>query len=73
MRILAQKTGCCVIGVNYTLAPEKKFPTQILESVTAIRYFMNTVQSLALIRMISLWRAIPAEPPSALPRCSICG
>ncbi len=39
MRILAQKTGCCVIGVNYTLAPEKKFPTQILESVTAIRYF----------------------------------
>ena len=39
MRILAQKTGCCVIGVNYVLAPEAKFPSQILETVEVVRYF----------------------------------
>lgn len=26
MRILAQKSGCCVLGVDYHLAPEAKFP-----------------------------------------------
>ena len=39
MRILAEKTGCCVIGVNYVLAPEAKFPSQILETVEVVRYF----------------------------------
>ena len=39
MRILAEKTGACVIGVNYKLAPEAKFPSQILENVAVTRYF----------------------------------
>ena len=37
MRILAQKTGCCVIGVNYVLAPEARWPSQMLETVEVIR------------------------------------
>jgi len=39
MRILAEKTGCCVIGVNYLLAPAGRFPEPMLETVTTIRYF----------------------------------
>jgi len=39
MRILADKTGCCVIGMNYKLSPEARFPSQIEEMVTAVRYF----------------------------------
>ena len=39
MRILAEKTGCCVIGVNYVLSPEARFPSHILESVEVVRYF----------------------------------
>ena len=39
MRILAQKTGCCVIGVNYVLAPEARWPSQLLETVEVVRYF----------------------------------
>lgn len=39
MRILADKSGCCVIGVNYKLAPEARFPSQIEENVAVVRYF----------------------------------
>ena len=39
MRILADKSGACVIGVNYKLAPEAGFPSQILENVAVTRYF----------------------------------
>ena len=39
MRILADMTGCCVIGVNYVLTPEAKFPSHIQECVEVVRYF----------------------------------
>ena len=39
MRILADKTGACVIGVNYKLAPEARFPSHLLENVAVVRYF----------------------------------
>lgn len=39
MRILAEKTGCCVVGVNYVLVPEARFPSQIQETAEVVRYF----------------------------------
>ena len=39
MRLLADITGCCVVGVNYKLAPEAVFPSQVLEVVHTVRYF----------------------------------
>ena len=36
MRILAEKTGCCVIGVNYKLSPEARFPSQIEEVILSV-------------------------------------
>lgn len=39
MRILAQESDTVVIGVDYRLAPENRFPVQLMETVTVIRYF----------------------------------
>lgn len=48
MRILAEKTGCCVIGVNYKLAPEARFPSHILETVETVRYFHQHAEEYGL-------------------------
>ncbi|MEQ9491436.1 MAG: alpha/beta hydrolase fold domain-containing protein [Alphaproteobacteria bacterium] len=40
MRELASRSGCCVVGVDYRLAPEAKFPVPMEDSVTAIRHLM---------------------------------
>ena len=39
MRILSEESDTVVIGVDYRLAPENRFPTQLMEAVTVIRYF----------------------------------
>lgn len=39
MRLLADYTGCAVIGVDYTLSPEAHFPQAIEETVAVCRYF----------------------------------
>lgn len=39
MRVLAEESGCVVIGVDMSLAPEKQFPTGILEVIAAADYF----------------------------------
>ncbi len=39
MRILAEESGCVVIGVDMSLAPEKQFPTGILETIAAVDFF----------------------------------
>lgn len=38
MRLLAHYTGCAVIGIDYTLSPEAKFP-MIEETVSACQFF----------------------------------
>lgn len=38
MRILADKTGAIVVGVDYRLAPESKFPSAVIESATVAEY-----------------------------------
>lgn len=37
-RVLAQKSGCCVVSVAYRLAPEHKFPAAVLDAYTALSY-----------------------------------
>jgi len=39
MRCVMASSGCAVIGVDYHLAPEAKFPIQIFESAAVARYF----------------------------------
>lgn len=39
MRLLAHYTGCAVIGVDYSLSPEARFPQAIEETVAVCQYF----------------------------------
>lgn len=39
MRALMESSGCAVIGVDYHLAPEAKFPIPLYECATVVRYF----------------------------------
>ena len=39
MRALADLTNSVVIGIDYSLSPEAKFPTAIIESATVIEYY----------------------------------
>lgn len=39
MRLLAHYSGCNVIGIDYTLSPESKFPQAIEETVDICRHF----------------------------------
>lgn len=41
MRELAGRSGCCVVGVDYRLAPESKFPVPMEDAVTALRYILS--------------------------------
>src|SRR5262249_54652667 len=38
MRLMAQKSGAIVMGVEYRLAPEHKFPTPHDDALAALRY-----------------------------------
>lgn len=39
MRCVMEASGCAVIGVDYHLAPEVKFPIPLYESAAVVRYF----------------------------------
>jgi len=39
MRILAEESQCIVIGIEYTLSPDAKFPQAIKEIVAVVHYF----------------------------------
>ena len=39
MRCVMESSGCVVIGVDYHLAPEVKFPVPLYESAAVVRYF----------------------------------
>ncbi len=41
MRLLALRTGVAVVGVDYSLAPEHKFPIQLEESVAVVRHLLQ--------------------------------
>lgn len=39
MRIIATESQCAVIGIDYSLSPEAKFPQAIMECITVTHYF----------------------------------
>lgn len=41
MRLLAKYTGCTVVGIDYTLSPEARFPQAIEETVAVCRFFQR--------------------------------
>lgn len=45
MRELAGRSGCCVVGVDYRLAPEARFPVPMEDSVAAIIHVMAKAES----------------------------
>lgn len=48
MRLLAKYTDCTVIGVDYSLSPEARFPQAIEETVSACQYFRQHAQEYQL-------------------------
>jgi acetyl esterase len=47
-RKLANVAQCCVIAVDYRLAPEHKFPAAVEDSAAALRWIVKEAQSLAI-------------------------
>jgi acetyl esterase len=41
MRLFARESGTVVVGVDYHLAPEYKFPVQLEDTVAVVRYFQQ--------------------------------
>ncbi|WP_172201451.1 alpha/beta hydrolase fold domain-containing protein [Campylobacter sp. RM16188] len=41
MKTIAEFSGCAVIGIDYTLAPDEKFPTQLEECVCVIEHVIK--------------------------------
>ncbi|AYY76335.1 acetyl esterase [Citrobacter sp. TBCP-5362] len=48
MRLLASYTRCTVVGIDYTLSPEARFPQAIEETVAACRFFHQRADEYAL-------------------------
>lgn len=44
MRSVMESSGCVVIGVDYHLAPEAKFPIPLYESAAVVRYFHENAE-----------------------------
>lgn len=49
MRSVMASSGCAVIGVDYHLAPEAKFPIPLYESAAVIRYFHENGQQFGIL------------------------
>ncbi|MFC3050498.1 alpha/beta hydrolase [Kordiimonas pumila] len=48
MREYAARAGVCVIGIDYSLAPESRYPTQVNESVAAVLWCAEHAQDLGI-------------------------
>jgi acetyl esterase len=48
MRLLAQKSGAAVIGVDYRLSPEHKFPTALEEAAAVVKYLRKNGTGLGI-------------------------
>jgi len=50
MRLMAQASGCAVVGVEYALAPEHKFPKPMLEAAATLEWLAKHGDRLGLDR-----------------------
>ncbi|OOB75595.1 acetyl esterase [Clostridium haemolyticum] len=48
MRSLMRSGDCAVVGIDYTLAPEHKFPIQLYECVSVVRYLHESGEKFGL-------------------------
>ncbi|EAO9820160.1 acetyl esterase [Salmonella enterica] len=48
MRLLARYTGCTVIGIDYSLSPQARYPQAIEETVAVCRYFSQHANEYSL-------------------------
>src|SRR4051795_9150509 len=48
MRLIAAEAGVAVCAVSYSLAPEHRFPTQLLEAVAAIAWLRENADDMAM-------------------------
>ena len=48
MRLLAEKTNCAVIGIDYSLAPEAIYPIAVLESAEVCTYYSENCDKYGL-------------------------
>jgi hypothetical protein len=62
-KVLAGK-GYTVVGVDYSLAPGKTFPTPIRQVNAALGYVVKNAERLRVDPIILSWLAIPAAPIS---------
>jgi acetyl esterase/lipase len=47
-RVLASEIGCCVVSVDYRLAPEHKFPAAVLDGYAAATWIIDNAKALAI-------------------------
>lgn len=50
MRLMAQASGCAVVGIDYALAPEHKFPKPMLEATAVLEWLAQHGDRLGLDR-----------------------
>ena len=48
MREYAARTGCCVIGVDYALSPESRFPVPLEQAVDVVRWLVEQGRELGI-------------------------
>jgi acetyl esterase len=48
MRLLAHYTQCTVVGIDYTLSPEARFPQAIEEAVAVCQFYAQQADTLNL-------------------------
>lgn len=49
MRCLMESTGCTVIGIDYHLAPEVKFPIPLYECAAVVRHFHENASTYSIL------------------------
>ncbi len=67
MRLLARYTGCTVIGIDYSLSPQARYPQAIEETVAVCSYFSQHADEYSLNVEKSVSPEIPQAPCWRLP------
>ena len=71
MREYAARAGCCVIGVDYALSPEQKFPVPLEQVVDVVDWLAERGHELGSTRRGSRSAATPRAPTSSVAACLV--